>query len=133
MSGLSHPIFSIIKLFFSFFRWLINLLIRKGCDASVLVQGNGTESSDPANTSLGGFSVIQSAKRLLEFFCPTTVSCADILALAARDAFEFVSYIFSSYSTNFGCFIIFLLFFALSIIVYYHKFIVISDDVHSNK
>ncbi|XP_051137481.1 peroxidase 46-like [Andrographis paniculata] len=61
----------------------------EGCDASILLQGNGTERGDPANKSLGGFSVIDSAKRLLEIFCPRTVSCADILALAARDAVEF--------------------------------------------
>ncbi|KAL6985136.1 Peroxidase 18 [Sarracenia purpurea var. burkii] len=61
----------------------------EGCDASVLVQGNGTERSDPANASLGGFSVIDAAKRVLEIFCPETVSCADVLALAARDAVEF--------------------------------------------
>ncbi|KAK3193535.1 hypothetical protein Dsin_024845 [Dipteronia sinensis] len=55
----------------------------QGCDASVLIQGNGTEQSDPAKTSLGGFSVIYSAKRVLEVFGPGIVSCADILALAA--------------------------------------------------
>uniref|UniRef100_A0A2N9F3P2 Peroxidase n=1 Tax=Fagus sylvatica TaxID=28930 RepID=A0A2N9F3P2_FAGSY len=60
----------------------------EGCDASVLLKGNGAERNDPANTSLGGFSVIDSAKRMLEIFCPGTVSCADIVALAARDAVE---------------------------------------------
>ena len=69
----------------------INYYLRlQGCDASVLLQGNDTERSDPANTSLGGFSVINSAKRVLEIFCPETVSCADVLSLAARDAVEIV-------------------------------------------
>ncbi|XP_042488531.1 peroxidase 46-like [Macadamia integrifolia] len=61
----------------------------EGCDGSVLLEGNETERSDPANTSLGGFSVVESAKEMLEIFCPDTVSCADILALSARDAVEF--------------------------------------------
>ncbi|XP_054797424.1 peroxidase 46-like [Prosopis cineraria] len=60
----------------------------EGCDASLMLQGNNTEQSDPANRSVGGFSVIDSAKRVLEIFCPATVSCADIIALAARDAVE---------------------------------------------
>jgi len=57
----------------------------------VLLQGNGTERSDPANRSLGGFEAVESAKQLLETLCPGTVSCADILVLAARDAVEIVS------------------------------------------
>ncbi|KAM3387965.1 hypothetical protein ACQJBY_010648 [Aegilops geniculata] len=61
----------------------------EGCDASVLIQGNGTERTDPANLSLGGFNVIDEAKRLLEAVCPATVSCSDIIVLAARDAVTF--------------------------------------------
>nr|CAE01626.3 OSJNBa0029H02.5 [Oryza sativa Japonica Group] len=64
---------------------------RQGCDASVMIEGSGTERTDPANLSLGGFNVIDAAKRLLEAVCPVTVSCSDILVLAARDAVTFVS------------------------------------------
>ncbi|KAL9680135.1 hypothetical protein QQ045_018013 [Rhodiola kirilowii] len=60
----------------------------EGCDASVLLRGKDTERVDPANASLGGFSVIEAAKTTLELFCPGVVSCADTLALAARDAVE---------------------------------------------
>ncbi|KAK6912468.1 hem peroxidase [Dillenia turbinata] len=70
-------------------RLLFHDCMVEGCDASVLLEGSGTERSDPANTSLGGFSVVESAKRVLEIFCPGIVSCADVLALAARDAVEF--------------------------------------------
>ncbi|XP_020110532.1 peroxidase 46-like [Ananas comosus] len=69
-------------------RLLFHDCVVEGCDGSVLIQGNGTERSDPANKSLGGFEVVESAKRLLEVLCPATVSCADILVLAARDAVE---------------------------------------------
>ena len=57
----------------------------------MLIQGNGTERTDPANLSLGGFNVIDAAKRLLEVLCPATVSCSDIVVLASRDAVVFVS------------------------------------------
>ncbi|CAL9748183.1 unnamed protein product [Musa acuminata subsp. burmannicoides] len=69
-------------------RLLFHDCLIEGCDASVLIQGKGTERSDPANKSLGGFYVVDSAKELLEVLCPGTVSCADILVLAARDAVE---------------------------------------------
>ncbi|KAG8075648.1 hypothetical protein GUJ93_ZPchr0006g40954 [Zizania palustris] len=60
-----------------------------GCDGSVLLQN--PESSDDerdveANKSLDGFDVIDNIKSELEHNCPATVSCADILAIASRDA-----------------------------------------------
>ncbi|KAE8687484.1 putative monogalactosyldiacylglycerol synthase [Hibiscus syriacus] len=63
---------------------LLRLLFHD-CSSSTITRKRN-ERSDPANTSLGGFSVIDSAKRELEIFCPGAVSCADIVALAARDA-----------------------------------------------
>ncbi|CAA6671024.1 unnamed protein product [Spirodela intermedia] len=69
-------------------RLLFHDCMVEGCDGSVLLQGNGTERSAPESKTLGGFQVVDAAKRLLEIFCPGTVSCADILVLAARDSVE---------------------------------------------
>lgn len=62
----------------------------KGCDGSVLLDSSGTiiseKRSNPNRNSARGFEVIDEIKAAVEKECPETVSCADILALTARDS-----------------------------------------------
>ncbi|KAG9449763.1 hypothetical protein H6P81_009728 [Aristolochia fimbriata] len=62
----------------------------KGCDGSVLLDSSGSiiseKGSNPNRNSARGFDVIDDIKTALEKECPETVSCADILTLAARDS-----------------------------------------------
>ncbi|XP_003559801.2 peroxidase [Brachypodium distachyon] len=57
----------------------------QGCDASVLLSGNEQDTA-PNKDSLRGYGVIDNIKTQVEALCNQTVSCADILTLAARDS-----------------------------------------------
>ncbi|KAJ0602516.1 putative peroxidase [Helianthus annuus] len=62
----------------------------EGCDGSILIdKGNTSEKGAFEHQGLTGFNIIEDAKAKLESICPGVVSCADIVAMAARDAVAF--------------------------------------------
>ena len=75
------------------------VFIKQGCDASIMIQSRGTnkaEKDHPDNLSLAGdgFDTVIKAKAAVDAVpgCTNNVSCADILALAARDVVNLVGY-----------------------------------------
>lgn len=59
-----------------------------GCDASILLDtqpGIRSEMESEGNFGIRDIRFIDSIKGAVELVCPNTVSCADILAMAARD------------------------------------------------
>ncbi|KAM3296753.1 hypothetical protein ACQJBY_038878 [Aegilops geniculata] len=61
----------------------------QGCDGSILLDDKGSfvgeKTALPNMNSVRGFEVIDEIKKNVELVCPGVVSCADIIALAARD------------------------------------------------
>ncbi|XP_026440263.1 peroxidase P7-like [Papaver somniferum] len=61
-----------------------------GCDGSVLLDDTssftGEKNANPNKDSDRGFDVVDDIKTEVEKACPGVVSCADILAIAARDS-----------------------------------------------
>ncbi|KZV25773.1 Peroxidase 4 [Dorcoceras hygrometricum] len=62
----------------------------QGCDGSILLDDTssftGEKTALPNNNSVRGFDVIDEIKSKVESLCPGIISCADILAIAARDS-----------------------------------------------
>ncbi|KAL5732998.1 hypothetical protein ACOSP7_032341 [Xanthoceras sorbifolium] len=65
-----------------------------GCDGSILLDDTssftGEKNAAPNRNSARGFEVIDAIKSAVERVCPGVVSCADVLAIAARDSVEFL-------------------------------------------
>ncbi|CAL9061166.1 unnamed protein product [Musa banksii] len=88
-SGMTQAVNREQRLGASILRLFFHDCFVNGCDGSILLDDTATFTGEknamPNANSVRGFEVIDTIKSSVEAACPTTVSCADILALAARD------------------------------------------------
>lgn len=78
----------------------------QGCDGSVLLDGSASGPSEkdaPPNLSLraSAFKIIEKLRGRVQKQCGRIVSCADITAIAARDAVFLVSKLFHEINAAF--------------------------------
>lgn len=73
----------------------------QGCDGSLLLDDTssftGEKNAVPNQKSARGFEVIDKIKSQVEKVCPGVVSCADILAITARDSVAIVTTLLSNF------------------------------------
>ncbi|KAJ7570531.1 hypothetical protein O6H91_01G124200 [Diphasiastrum complanatum] len=90
LSGVERAVQNEPRLAASLLRLHFHDCFVNGCDASVLLDDTpsftGEKTAGPNQNSIRGFQVIDQIKSDLESACSGIVSCADILAVAARDS-----------------------------------------------
>ncbi|XP_010041648.1 cationic peroxidase 1-like [Eucalyptus grandis] len=89
-SGVNSAVSSEARMGASLLRLHFHDCFVNGCDASILLDDTtnftGEKTAGANDNSIRGYEVIDTIKSQLESSCPGVVSCADILAVAARDS-----------------------------------------------
>lgn len=74
---------------------ILVMILLQGCDASIMIASPNSDAEKDAQENLSlagdGFDMVIKAKQAVEAACPGVVSCADILAIAARDVIRMVN------------------------------------------
>ncbi|KAF3444002.1 hypothetical protein FNV43_RR13692 [Rhamnella rubrinervis] len=94
LNGMRQAVSSDRRMGASILRLFFHDCFVNGCDASILLDDTATFTGEqnalPNRNSVRGYEVIDTIKANVEAACNATVSCADILALAARDGVSLV-------------------------------------------